>query len=446
MNHIFTLKGRLILFLLLIFHVGLKLQASASTRVVCKSDTVKKASNGQLVSADTTLHLKAGSKIVQNADTILIINGIPTKVQINNIVAEKKAAEAAVAKMDDNATAIVAPPSDGIIQVKNTAVNTASTTIVAPPIDGVIQVRNTFGMTTTSNMGNNPNGAAGAQKQNAAGATVTKVKNVTDTLVKRDTTTIVKKDTVFKGAAIAAAAVGLKHDTTTIIKKDTVVKHDTTTIVKKDTVIKTLAAAAVVKPDTTTILKHDTTTIVKRDTVYKRDTTTIVKNDTTNILKKDTTATVAKADSTSNDDFDPSLVKAQNIYLGIGGAGLAISANYDARFGKERNGWGFSVGLGAFSAEGNSVFTIPFQLNYLIGEHNFMFEVGGGATFMNSKGVTSGKTWQFDNITGFIATGTIGFRYQPESKGLTFKAGFVPILYDEGLIPAGGVSIGYTFK
>ena len=421
--------------------------------MVCNSDTVKKASSGQTISADTTLHLKAGAKIVQNADTILIINGIPTKVQINNIVAEKKAAQAAVAKMDDNATAIVAPPSDGIIQVKNTTAPTSSTTIVAPPIDGVIQVRNTFGMTTTNNMGNNPNGAANAQKPNAGAATtgvpaspVIKVKTVTDTLVKRDTTTIVKKDTIFKAASVAAAPVSLKHDTATIVKRDTVVKRDTTTIVKRDTVFQGVAAAAVVKPDTTTILKHDTTTIVKRDTVYKTDTTTIVKRDTTNILKQDTTATIAKADSTSSEDFDPSLVKAQNIYLGIGGAGMAISANYDARFGKERNGWGFSVGVGAFAAEGNSVFTVPFQLNYLIGEHNFMFEVGGGTTFMNSKGVNTGKTWEFDNITGFVATGTIGFRYQPESKGLTFKAGFVPILYDEGIIPAGGLSIGYTFK
>jgi hypothetical protein len=154
------------------------------------------------------------------------------------------------------------------------------------------------------------------------------------------------------------------------------------------------------------------------------------KTDTT-LMVKDTTAKI----------------KAQNGFIEFGGAGLAISANYDARFHQERNGWGYRVGLGFFSSGGNTVFTVPFQVNYLIGEHAAMIELGAGTTFMNSTGTNIGNSkWEFDKITGFIATATIGFRYQPEHKGINFRIGFVPILYDEGIIPAGGASIGFTFK
>ena len=192
------------------------------------------------------------------------------------------------------------------------------------------------------------------------------------------------------------------------------------------------------KKDTTTIIKRDTTTILQRDTV------TIIKKDTITITKRDTIG--SSAQTAEQDTTDYSQIKAKNYYLQIGGAGLAISANYDARFNAERNGWGYTIGIGGFAAEGNSVITIPFQINYLIGEHSSMLQVGGGATFLRSTGNNTGKTWSFDKITGFVATGSFGYRYQPEHKGISFKVEFVPIMYDEGIIPAGGISIGYTFK
>ncbi len=76
-----------------------------------------------------------------------------------------------------------------------------------------------------------------------------------------------------------------------------------------------------------------------------------------------------------------------------------------------------------------------------------MLEAGVGTTFLNSTGTNVGNSkWEFDKITGFIGTASIGYRYQPEHKGINFRIAFVPILYDEGIIPAGAVSVGYTFK
>ena len=150
-----------------------------------------------------------------------------------------------------------------------------------------------------------------------------------------------------------------------------------------------------------------------------------------NPLKKDSTAI------TSGDN--------KNIFLEIGGPGLAFSLNFDARFGQYGNGWGYRIGGGYFARGGNSVVTVPFQFNYLFGTGSNLFEIGEGATFLNSKGSTHDSFFQFDNITGFIGTATIGYRYQPKHAGINFRIAFVPIFYDEGIIPIGGISVGYTF-
>jgi hypothetical protein len=134
------------------------------------------------------------------------------------------------------------------------------------------------------------------------------------------------------------------------------------------------------------------------------------------------------------------------VFLEIGGPGLAVSINYDMRFKKgSKDGLGFRAGVGYFAAGNNTVFTVPLMVNYLYGKDGKYIEIGLGTTFLNSKGDNySSSVWEFDDVTGFIATAVIGVRYEP-NKSLNFRLGYVPILYDEGLINAGGFSIGYTF-
>lgn len=396
MNNLFTLKGRVILFLLIISQFGLKLQASANTRMVCDTDTVsKKAANSRVIKTDTTLILKAGSTIFRNADTIMIINGVPVKKKINSLGIKSDPTGDPSAKglieVKNNelpVTTITAPPTDGTVQVKNTATAPpTNTTIVAPPMDGIIQVKDGTGTSVGGGaQGNNPDSAI---------------------IEKNDTTANKKADGADTGKTDAATDASSA-------------KTGDTTATVKATPAATYGEIQVRPVDTTLLKKNDTT-----------------KSDTTH-MKRDTTM---QADST-----DASQIRAKGYYLEVGGAGLAISANYDSRFGKERNGWGYRVGVGGFVSGGNKVITVPFQVNYLIGEHSSMFELGAGTTFLNSTGDNKGKTWEFDKITGFVATGSIGYRYQPEHKGINFRIAFTPILYDEGVIPAGGISIGYTFK
>lgn len=165
-------------------------------------------------------------------------------------------------------------------------------------------------------------------------------------------------------------------------------------------------------------------------------------------LKKDTT--VVKIDTGIIRDLSASSPVNSEILFGeLGGPGLAISLNYDSRFSRDQfDGFGFRFGAGYYGTGGNTVFTVPIQINYLYGiggEANYL-ELGAGTTFLNSTGDNTGKTFIFDRVTGFIATATIGYRYQPQHKGFNFRIGFVPILYNQGVIPAGGVSIGYSFK
>jgi hypothetical protein len=150
-------------------------------------------------------------------------------------------------------------------------------------------------------------------------------------------------------------------------------------------------------------------------------------------------------DTVKRDSTIKSADRPRTVFLEVGGPGLALTVNYDTRFGNRRDGWGYRVGAGYYNTGANWVASAPLQINYLYGTGSSFLEVGAGTTFVRSVGSTNGSFFQFDNITGFIGTATLGYRYQQDNGGINFRIAFVPILYDEGLIAAGGFSIGYTF-
>ena len=166
-------------------------------------------------------------------------------------------------------------------------------------------------------------------------------------------------------------------------------------------------------------------------------------NDST--AKKDTLL-ATKADTTKSDSLLGKHRSNRILFAELGGAGIAISINYDSRFKSgQKDGFGYRVGVGYFAAGNNTVFTIPVQVNYLYGKDGKYLELGLGTTFINSKGDNySSPVWEFDTVTGLAATATIGVRYEP-NKALNFRLGYVPIVSSYGLINAGGFSVGYTF-
>lgn len=430
MNHLFTLKARAILLACLLCQFGIKVRATqnanTNTAWAAHSDTTrtKKGDTSFSITADTSLAIKAGSTMVIKADTTLVINADAALIgKIQDAIAKKADAvavapeqktdmaavvpeqKADVAKTTDNTYAanptVIAPPADGIIQVRNT--------VTAPPADGVIEVRNAAGTLEVKDM-------TASGLPTASASPVQKTENALTE--NQDNAT---KDTQLTAPVKDSSAPAGNMAATTVATTDAATTNGAASTVKTEAI-----PAASTNADTTLAKKADTA-------LMDNDTTHFSQSDTT-IVQKDTTGAVAE-------------IKAQSLYLEVGGAGLAISANFDSRFNKQRNGWGYRVGLGYFGSGGNTVFTIPFQINYLVGAHSHMFELGAGTTFLNSTGTNAGNSkWEFDRVTGFIGTATIGYRFQPAHSGINVRVAFTPILYDEGLLPIGGISVGYTFK
>ncbi len=417
MNYLFTLKARIIVFALLACSIAAKAQSASDTvksstlAMVLDTPLNKKSNNTQLIKSDTTLVIKAGAKLVHRADTTLVIDPDGTLAKkFNDMVAEQQKADQAKKSAAKTDSALLNPSTTTQQQssnAKNTVTPPATTTVPTAPVIATPVPTTDSSLPASQQSAGNQQPAA-TQPQSTQQQSTQQQNTQPQNAQQQVAPPVVNQDNSAKQAVTTAQQA-----------------------VKKDSTQQTGNGGA---PSTNALsVKADTVALKKTDTLAAK------KADTTLSKKSDTTKFAA--------DTTQQTIKAQNVYLELGGPGLAISANYDTRFHKERNGWGYRVGVGFFSSGGNTVFTVPFQVNYLIGEHALMLELGAGTTFLNSTGTNVGNSkWEFDKITGFIATATIGFRYQPEQKGLNFRIGFVPILYDEGIIPAGGISVGYTFK
>jgi len=422
MNRLFNLKACIVLFALVICQAEVKAQSES------KVDTTRKKGSSMVVKSDTALIVKAGATIVQKADTTLVINADPELIRkFNEIVAAKQQADTktkadsvnkqnTVTQVRTNTPPVNKPDSSASAPASSTvpvsAVNpgsTASSAVTGAATSAVTGAAKTdAGIPSQTSNNNNSTPANNTGNQVA-----------TTTPANKPDSSAAKNNTTQQTAA----------NTNNTVQQSKPDSASTANNKKADSTQQVASGTTPAKTDSALTANSDTTK-AKKDTTLESD---------TGKMKKDTALMVT--------DTAAHIPKAVAAYIEVGGAGLAISGNYDSRFHDQRDGWGYRVGAGFFTSGGNTVFTVPFQINYLTGEHSMHIELGAGTTFMNSTGTNIGNSkWEFDKITGFVATATIGFRYQPEHKGLNFRLGFTPILYDEGIIPAGGVSIGYTFK
>jgi len=436
MNHLFTFKARIALFALLLSYIGSKAQTtpdtvkSSSPAMNIDTSVAKNASNSQLIKTDTTLVIRAGATIMKKADTTMVIDpdGSLAK-KFNEMVAAKEKADQE--KSQSNAAPVKADSSsvqktDAPIVAKQD--NTAVKTDNGPAANAVAVVPVPSPETATQMRGTTP-----------PPNTYQQVRSATNPLETHPAGTDEQQAAVQQQPSDNGQSSTQQQASTDNGQAAPQQQAATATQQKASTDNAQSATQQQVNAPVDSSKKVDSAMVAKVDTTIKKD-TTIKQSDSTMMAKSDTSMMITDTSAVQH-------VKAVNAYLEVGGPGLAISGNYDARFKKERNGWGYRIGAGYFASGGNTVFTVPFQINYLYGEHAALVELGAGTTFLNSTGTNVGNSkWEFDKVTGFIATATIGFRYQPQSRGLNFRIAFVPILYDEGLIAAGGVSIGYTFK
>ena len=138
---------------------------------------------------------------------------------------------------------------------------------------------------------------------------------------------------------------------------------------------------------------------------------------------------------------------AKSVYFELGGAGLA-TVNYDMRFQKKNDGFGFKVGIGGFKVDEENALFVPLGVNYLIGkdERNY-FEVGLGVTIVTIKEIVyNNGTPTNDRFSSTFGHAFFGYRLQPKDGGFLFRAGLTPIFNRDGFIPYwAGVSFGYKF-
>lgn len=133
---------------------------------------------------------------------------------------------------------------------------------------------------------------------------------------------------------------------------------------------------------------------------------------------------------------------ASQVYLEAGGSGIIYSLNYDGRFGKLENGFGFRIGIGGASYSGDGYVAIPAQVNYLLGNKGQYLELGGGITFVS----VSDIFFSGDNASTVAGSFVIGFRKQPfGKKGLTWRIAFTPFIGFGGFQPWAGASVGFRF-
>lgn len=177
-------------------------------------------------------------------------------------------------------------------------------------------------------------------------------------------------------------------------------------------------------------------------------------------LTTDSAKAAAKTDSLKK-------IRAEDIYVEVGGAGWLFTLNYDTRFNKRRDGLGFRIGTGYFqhtqvrtffapgevpyTPAAQKYFMLPLQINYLLGKKNHFAEFGAGATYTmyNGGGRSSNDLFPYakpGNQFKLVNTLTVGYRYQPLKGGISVRVN-ADVLYSAiFFVPTAGLSVGYTFK
>ena len=158
-------------------------------------------------------------------------------------------------------------------------------------------------------------------------------------------------------------------------------------------------------------------------------------------------------------------VAGKMFYTELGGPGVIMSVNWDARFNPNtRLGLGYRIGvgfgIGSFDDKPvtdpygydysyqflRSYYSIPVGLNYVFGGPNTAstFEIGAGATFLTRE--VSLYNYEIDKPGHLIGFLSFMYRLTPVNSGLAFRVGFTPIIGTAGdLFPMLAISLGYAF-
>lgn len=163
----------------------------------------------------------------------------------------------------------------------------------------------------------------------------------------------------------------------------------------------------------------------------------------------------------------------KNLFIEVGGNGIAFNVVGETRFKPGPGGWGVKLGAGGFSTPyGERLFTVPLQLNYLASRNGRdFFEAGLGAGFLhytdgydntytyqrlgpNGQLITVTETYkdelinlELDKKNSVYGNMTLGYRRQPRDGGIMWGVALTPHFNQNGFWPVWvGLKLGYSFK
>lgn len=151
-------------------------------------------------------------------------------------------------------------------------------------------------------------------------------------------------------------------------------------------------------------------------------------------------------------------------YAELGGTGVIMSANWDARFSSNsRLGLGYRLGIGFNTGRFpdkqvsdsygtyyenviRTIYAFPVGLNYVLGKENraSTFEIGAGATILARK--TSLFNYELEKQGHVIGFCNFIYRLMPVNGGFSLRVGFTPLIGTAGdLYPMAAIALGYAF-
>ena len=161
----------------------------------------------------------------------------------------------------------------------------------------------------------------------------------------------------------------------------------------------------------------------------------------------------------------------KSLFIEAGGSGIALlTANFDFRFKKGRNdGLGMRIGIGGEASKSEPIigegetstklFTVPLEINYILGKKRFSFEIGYSLTYVyeskNSSFRLFNPGYTNENKSGnfIVSYMPVGLRLKPKKDGFMLKFNVGPlwnysaanVFSDEKIQFWAGLALGYSF-
>ncbi len=160
-----------------------------------------------------------------------------------------------------------------------------------------------------------------------------------------------------------------------------------------------------------------------------------------------------------------SVFQKNTVYLEVLGNAPLYSINFDRILSKQnKRATAGRVGLMVYPASDYFLLSFPLEMNILFGQGKGYFELGSGFTPFYHRWLSRSFTNANGNIVDFSSRDAwfggvslrVGYRRQKPEGGFFYRLGFTPMLFfsvdenveveENGILPWGGLSIGYTFK